>query len=109
MSTTPEPPATSAPPAQPPLTVDPAHLARLSRLALSPDELAALTRDLERILGYVDALKTLDLSDVPPTSHPLDLHAGLRDDLPGPTLPREAALSAAPSHDGQAFIVPKVV
>lgn len=115
MSTTPEPAATSAHPAltpqapQTPLTVNPAHLARLSRLALGPDELATLTRDLERILGYVDALKALDLSDVPPTSHPLDLHAELREDLPGPTLPREAALAAAPSHDGQAFIVPKVV
>lgn len=103
MNTTPEPPERPATP------IDPAHLARLSRLALGPDELATLTRDLERILGYVDALKALDLSDIPPTSHPLDLHAELREDLPGPTLPREAALSGAPSHDGQAFIVPKVV
>jgi aspartyl-tRNA(Asn)/glutamyl-tRNA(Gln) amidotransferase subunit C len=106
MSTPSEPPESAAHPAP---TVDPAHLARLSRLALSPDELATLTRDLGRILGYVDTLKTLDLAGVPPTSHPLDLHAGLRPDEPGPTLPRDAALAGAPSHDGQAFIVPKVV
>ena len=106
MSTPSEPPESAAHPAP---TVDPAHLARLSRLALSPDELATLTRNLGRILGYIDTLKTLDLAGVPPTSHPLDLHAGLRPDEPGPTLPRDAALSGSPSHDGQAFIVPKVV
>jgi aspartyl-tRNA(Asn)/glutamyl-tRNA(Gln) amidotransferase subunit C len=103
MDTTPEPPERPATP------IDPAHLARLSRLALSPDELATLTRELGRILGYVDTLKALDLSEVPPTRHPLDLQAELRRDEAGPTLDRDAALSAAPSHDGSAFIVPKVV
>lgn len=92
-----------------PFNVDPAHLARLARLALPPDELAALTRDLERILGYVGELKALDLKDVPPTSHPLGLEAPARADRATATLPRESALNGAPSHDGSAFVVPKVV
>ncbi len=90
-------------------TVDPAHLARLARLALPPDELAALTRDLERILGYVGELEALDLTNVPPTRHPLDLQAPARADVPTATLPLEAALSGAKNHDSSAFIVPKVV
>lgn len=84
-------------------------IARLARLALPPDELAALTRDLDRIVGYVNQLQALDLTDIPPTSHPLDLSTDARPDDAAPPLPRDAALDAAPSHDGAAFIVPKVV
>jgi len=88
---------------------DPAHIARLARLALPPEELARLAHDLERILSHVAQLQGLDLAAVPPTSHPLDLHAPPRPDLAVAPLDRDLALAGSKSHDAQAFIVPRVV
>ncbi|MCC6620625.1 MAG: Asp-tRNA(Asn)/Glu-tRNA(Gln) amidotransferase subunit GatC [Deltaproteobacteria bacterium] len=88
---------------------DVAHLARLSRLALGPDELAALAHDLGAILDYVAELETVDVTDVPPMVHPLPFDAPLRADEAAPALPREVALAAAPAHDDQAFLVPRVL
>jgi aspartyl-tRNA(Asn)/glutamyl-tRNA(Gln) amidotransferase subunit C len=54
----------------------------------------------------VSKVSELDLSDVPPTSHPLDLVNVLAEDVPRPSLPREAALANAPQAEGGAFRVP---
>lgn len=88
---------------------DLAHLARLARLALDPQELASLGADLERILDYVAQLEALDLTGVPPMVHPLPFEAPLRADVPAAPLPRETALAAAPQHDDRSFIVPRVL
>jgi aspartyl-tRNA(Asn)/glutamyl-tRNA(Gln) amidotransferase subunit C len=48
----------------------------------------------------------LDLSDVPPTSHPLDLVNVLADDEPRPSLQRDLALANAPEVEDGAFRVP---
>ncbi len=85
------------------------HLARLARLALEPDELAAIGRDLSRIILYVAQLEAVDVRDVPPLVHPLPFEAPRRADLPEPALPRDVALAGAPEHDHQAFIVPRVL
>jgi len=88
---------------------DPAHIARLARLALPPEELTHLAHDLQRILGHVAQLQALELASVPPTSHPLDLHAPPRPDVATAPLDRDLALSGSRSHDDVAFIVPRVV
>jgi len=49
------------------------HVARLARLELNDDELARLEPQLNDILAAVSKVSELDLSDVPPTSHPLDV------------------------------------
>ena len=49
------------------------HVARLARLDLREDEVERLTRELGAILEAVGKVAELDLADVPPTSHPLDL------------------------------------
>ena len=49
------------------------HVARLARLDLTDDEVDRLTGELGEILDAVSKVAELDLSDVPPTSHPLDL------------------------------------
>lgn len=96
-----------APP--PRTTIDVAHVARLARLALTPDELASIATDLAQILAYVDELRAVDVSGVPPTSHPLPFERALREDLAGPVVPTPTALAASAQHDGEAFIVPKVL
>ncbi len=89
--------------------IDVAHVGRLARLAVAPDEAATLSRQLGAVLAYVDQLAELDLTDVPPTTHAVPLDLALRDDVEGPHLSTSEALANAPRHDGRAFVVPRVV
>jgi len=82
------------------------HVARLARLDLRPDEVARLTTELDAILAAVSKVAELDLADVPPTSHPLDLVNVWGDDLPRPSLPLDEALANAPAREGDLFRVP---
>ena len=82
------------------------HVARLARLALSKEELDRLGEQLGAILDAVSKVSELDLSDVPPTSHPLELVNVLAEDEPRPSLPREVALANAPLAEDGAFRVP---
>jgi aspartyl-tRNA(Asn)/glutamyl-tRNA(Gln) amidotransferase subunit C len=86
-----------------------AHVAALARLALSPDEIEAMTRDLEQILAHVASLDALDTRDVPPTLHGFDLPTPLRPDRPAPAMDPELAVLNAPARQGTAFLVPKVL
>ncbi len=47
------------------------HVAKLANLSLDEEEVDRMSTQLSGILEHVDALSTLDLSGVPPTSHPL--------------------------------------
>jgi aspartyl-tRNA(Asn)/glutamyl-tRNA(Gln) amidotransferase subunit C len=82
------------------------HVAKLARLALTEDELVRLEEQLGAILDAVGKVSELDLSDVPPTSHPLDLVNVLADDEPRASLPREVALGLAPEVEDGMFRVP---
>jgi aspartyl-tRNA(Asn)/glutamyl-tRNA(Gln) amidotransferase subunit C len=82
------------------------HVARLSRLRLSDEEIDTLTGELSTVLDHVDKLAEVDIEGVEPTSHVVPLENVLRPDEPRPSLDREVALSQAPDpHDG-AFRVP---
>jgi aspartyl-tRNA(Asn)/glutamyl-tRNA(Gln) amidotransferase subunit C len=82
------------------------HVARLARLALGEDEVERLTRELGAILDAVSKVSELDLSDVPPTSHPLDLVNVWAEDVPHVSLATDEALANAPARDGNLFRVP---
>ena len=82
------------------------HVARLARLALTEEELERLGGQLEAILDAVSKVSELDLGDVPPTAHPLDLVNVLASDEPRPSLEREVALRNAPLAEDGAFRVP---
>jgi aspartyl-tRNA(Asn)/glutamyl-tRNA(Gln) amidotransferase subunit C len=82
------------------------HVAKLARLALTEEELERLREQLGAILDAVSKVSELDLSDVPPTSHPLELMNVLGPNEPRPSLPREAALANAPEAEDGAFRVP---
>jgi aspartyl-tRNA(Asn)/glutamyl-tRNA(Gln) amidotransferase subunit C len=82
------------------------HVAKLARLALSEQEVDRLGGQLDAILDAVSKVSELDLEDVPPTSHPLDLVNVLAEDEPQPSLPREVALKNAPATEDGAFLVP---
>jgi len=82
------------------------HVARLARLALREDEIERLQVQLNAILDAVGKVSELDLSDVPPTSHPLALVNVFAADEPAPCLPVEEALANAPEREDDFFRVP---
>ena len=82
------------------------HIARLARLEIPADEIDAVRAELGQILDAVGKVAELDLSEIEPTSHPLDLVNVWADDEPRPSLPREDALANAPDPADGAFRVP---
>ncbi|HEX2070408.1 MAG TPA: Asp-tRNA(Asn)/Glu-tRNA(Gln) amidotransferase subunit GatC [Thermoleophilaceae bacterium] len=82
------------------------HVARLARLRLEDDEVEAMTGELSSVLDHIEKIGELELADVAPTTHVVELENVLRPDEPRPSLPRDAALAEAPDSDGAGFRVP---
>jgi len=82
------------------------HVAHLARLALTDEEVARLGGQLNDILAAVAKVSELELGDVEPTSHPLDLVNTWADDEPRPSLPLEDVFANAPAREGDFFLVP---
>jgi aspartyl-tRNA(Asn)/glutamyl-tRNA(Gln) amidotransferase subunit C len=79
------------------------HVARLARLELSEDEVARFQEQLSEILEAVSKVSELDLADVPPTSHPLELANAWAEDVPRPCLTLDEAFANAPDREGDLF------
>jgi aspartyl-tRNA(Asn)/glutamyl-tRNA(Gln) amidotransferase subunit C len=86
-----------------------AHLARLSRLALSDEELDHLAPQLDQIISAVARVQEVAAEGIPPTSHALPLTNVYREDKPTPCLTAEQALSQAPAVEQQRFKVPRIL
>jgi aspartyl-tRNA(Asn)/glutamyl-tRNA(Gln) amidotransferase subunit C len=86
-----------------------AHLARLSRLALTDEELDRMASQLDVILGAVARVGEVAAADIPPTSHSVPLTNVFRPDEVRPSLPTEAALSGAPAAEQGRFRVPRIL
>jgi aspartyl-tRNA(Asn)/glutamyl-tRNA(Gln) amidotransferase subunit C len=86
-----------------------AHLARLSRLALSDEELDHLAPQLDQIITAVAQVQEVAAEGIPPTSHAIGLTNVFRDDEPAPCLPQEEVLSQAPAVEQQRFKVPRIL
>jgi aspartyl-tRNA(Asn)/glutamyl-tRNA(Gln) amidotransferase subunit C len=86
-----------------------AHLARLSRLAVTEAELDTFAGQLDVILQAVAQVGEVAAADVPPTSHSVPLTNVLRDDVEEPCLPREEALAGAPDTAEGRFRVPRIL
>lgn len=84
-------------------------IALLSRLRLTPEELAAMTTQLDQIVGYVHQLSELNTDDVEPMAHAVELRNVFAEDVERPSLPREEALANAPRHDDACFLAPPVL
>jgi aspartyl-tRNA(Asn)/glutamyl-tRNA(Gln) amidotransferase subunit C len=86
-----------------------AHVAHLARLQLSDEELTTYTEQLAKVLDHAADVEALDLSDVPPTAHPLPLVNVLRDDEPRACIDRDEVLAMAPQAEDGRFRVPRIM
>lgn len=85
------------------------YIANLARLELSEEEIVHFQGQLEGILGYIDKLKTVDISGMAPMAHALDIKNVFRQDIIGKSIDAEKVLERAPQREGNFFIVPKVI
>jgi len=85
------------------------HVARLARLELTEEEKVLYTEELNAVLGFMDTLNQLDTSDVPPTSHVLDIKNVFREDVVGPSMEPEEVVANAPAAKDNQFRVPKIM
>ena len=82
------------------------HVARLARLELSDDEVTKFQGQLSQLLAAVSKVRELDLADVPPTAHPLEIANAWAEDEPRPCLPLEDVFANAPDRDEDFFRTP---
>ncbi len=82
------------------------HVAGLARLELSDDEVEKFREQLSAILEAVSKVSELDLSDIPPTSHPLAIANAWAEDEPRPCLPLDDVFANAPDRDEDYFRTP---
>ncbi|MDP6051879.1 MAG: Asp-tRNA(Asn)/Glu-tRNA(Gln) amidotransferase subunit GatC [Candidatus Latescibacteria bacterium] len=85
------------------------YVAALSHLRFTDKEREQLVDQMNTILTYMEQLNTLDTSEVPPTTHVLNLKNIFREDIVEKSLSQEEALQNAPSSDKGHFTVPKVL
>jgi aspartyl-tRNA(Asn)/glutamyl-tRNA(Gln) amidotransferase subunit C len=88
---------------------DVVKVAKLSRLALSGDEVTTYTEQLGKILHFVEKLTAVDTSKVEPMITAAADGNVFRPDVPKPTLDRKAVFASAPAHDDEFFRVPPVI
>jgi aspartyl-tRNA(Asn)/glutamyl-tRNA(Gln) amidotransferase subunit C len=89
--------------------IDVRKTADLARLRLTPEEEAAYSGQLDRILEYIGQLDAVDTSRVEPAAHPHEVFDVMRPDAPREGFGVENALRNAPRRSGDQFLVPKVV
>jgi aspartyl-tRNA(Asn)/glutamyl-tRNA(Gln) amidotransferase subunit C len=85
------------------------HVAKLSRLRLSEDEVQNFTEQLSKVLGYMSKLGELNVEGVEPMAHALDMTNVLREDRERPGMTPDAVLANAPDAEPPFFKVPKVI
>lgn len=92
--------------------IDVRYVANLARLELTEEEIAKFQPQLEKILGHVETLTSLDVSDAGSGGDhrsPRPSFGHMRDDVPHESLPTEAVLLNAPDQSQNQIRVPKVV
>lgn len=85
------------------------YTAHLARIELKPDELEKLSSQIQDILGFIDKLKTVDITGISPTNHILSINNIMREDKPAASLSIDKALGNAPQRQDNFFGVPKVI
>ncbi len=86
-----------------------AHLAQLSRLALTDQELDHFVGQLEQIISAVARVQEVTAEGIPPTTHALPMTNVFRDDVITPQLSAQAVLDQAPAAEQSRFRVPRIL
>ncbi len=86
-----------------------AHLAMLSRLALTDEELDRFAGQLDVIIGAVARVQEVAAAGIPPTTHAAVFSNVYRDDVLVPCLGADVVLAQAPAAEEGRFKVPRIL
>lgn len=84
-------------------------VARLARLALPEEEMAAQYEHINALMRWFEVLQTVDVTGVEPTSHVIGMYNFLRQDVAAESLSQEAVLRNAPKAAEGFFVVPRIL
>ena len=93
--------------AEVPIDID--HVARLARLALTPEEKQRFAAQFGRLFEFIAELQQLDVEEIPATAQVIPIHNVLRDDELRPCLSQADALANAPDREGPYFKTPRIL
>lgn len=89
------------------------RIATLARIDVSADELRGVTERLNRVLGLIDQLQSVDTRGIAPMSHALDAQLSVRQRLRPDEVTeadrREDFQKGAPLVENGLYLVPKVI
>ena len=91
------------------MQIDLQHVVKLARIELSLEEEQRIGPQLSEIIQYVEKLNELDVDEIEPTAHVVQLTNVLREDQPRPSLSQDDAMRNAPKSANGLFVVPKIV
>lgn len=85
------------------------RIAKLSRIAVTDDELAATQQQLNRIFGLIEAMRAIDTTGIEPMAHAQDVMLRLREDIAIAPDRRDEFQAIAPAVEAGLYLVPKVI
>jgi aspartyl-tRNA(Asn)/glutamyl-tRNA(Gln) amidotransferase subunit C len=85
------------------------HIAKLARIAVSDEEVAALEPELNNILGWIEQLQEVDVTGVQPMTAVIPNRLRMRQDVVNDGGIRDDVLANAPNAEHGFFAVPKVI
>lgn len=94
------------------MSLDPAtvrRIARLARLHLDEPEVARFQQELDGIIGWIEQLNEVDVTDVQPLTGAGQMALKMREDIVTDGNIPEKVLANAPERVGNFFTVPKVI
>ena len=83
--------------------------AELAKLEFPKKDLALLTQKARAVIAYVKQLNQLATEGIEPTSHAMEMGAGLREDVVSPSDRAKKIIDRAPARDEHFFQIPKVI
>ena len=96
-------------PTSAPDAMDVPYLARLARIAITPEEAVLFSGQLENVLTHIEQINQLDLTGIEPMAHAISVFDVVREDVISESLPKETILAQAPHNANGLFMVPKVL
>lgn len=84
-------------------------IARLARLAMTPQEMESAQAQLSNIFGLIAEMQAVDTSGISPMSHSQELSQRLREDVVTEVNQREAFQAIAPQVENGLYLVPQVI
>ncbi|MCY7912443.1 Asp-tRNA(Asn)/Glu-tRNA(Gln) amidotransferase subunit GatC [Bacillus haynesii] len=85
------------------------HVAHLARLAITDEEAAMFTEQLDSIISFAEELNEVDTENVKPTTHVLQMKNIMREDVPDKGLPVEEVVKNAPDQKDGYIRVPSIL